>query len=628
MQNKRHKHLHTVYTAGPRRPRFLLSLGLASSVLALGACKKDEPDAAKADAKAQTEKAAPAKEGQAPLPSAVATTPATELQRGEVLAHVLVANPSGLLAKVKTQLRLPMADETMLRAQLGAQLGDRSAVAQGIDFGRPFGCAMVKVESWACVIGYSGAGNKLATDLGQRDKQDDAMGHVAHFRIGQNDLFVDSLGEAAVVSTHPDSFGVAKGYLEQNIIGRASAVASDIELVGYVSAGMKAYDDKIKPFLDLAAQSQPVPASDDPKLDKVMQAWADYNTRSTRDSIESIKDMKQVSIGLGLEPAGLVGRMAIFPIEGSRFQKEAMVSAGVLDTNLVASLPASSWLAFGGVVDRKLAWEAKSSSEIRGLFTQSYADLMGKDSKQVETAIEKFIQENIEDYGSHYAFAIAYEPNTVGGFVTVQPLQPGRSARDGWKAWSASFTPENVLDAETRTKVTWSFQTDAETVLNVPVDRWTIEPGESVRKQIEQKADPDIEKLIERLGGAKLVIDRAEVDGKVVFVVAPKAEKTYMEAAIEALRGNRSLKDNAGFATMLARTQQAASGLMAVDVRQATAWLRAILPPNEAAKIPPALGNDLSDFYVWYALSGKGAETAEAVVSQPFINQIRALIPM
>jgi hypothetical protein len=67
---------------------------------------------------------------------------------------------------------------------------------------------------------------------------------------------------------------------------------------------------------------------------------------------------------------------------------------------------------------------------------------------------------------------------------------------------------------------------------------------------------------------------------------------------------------------------------MAVDARQTLTWLRAILPPDEATKIPPALGNDLSDFYLWYALSGKGAETVETVVSQAFIDQTRALIPM
>jgi hypothetical protein len=487
---------------------------------------------------------------------------------------------------------------------------------------------MLKVESWACVVGYSGGGTKLATDLGEQDKQPDSKGHIAHFRMGQNDLFVDSLGEAAVVSTRPESFGLAKGYLEQNIIARASAVASDIELVGYVSAGMKAYDDKIKPFLDLAAQSTPPPTSGDPKLDKVMQAWSDYNQRSTRESIENLKDMKQISIGLGLEPAGFVTRMAIFPVEGSRFQKEAMVSAGVFDANLVASLPASSWLAFGGIMDRKLAWEAKNSKEIRQLVTQSYADLMGKDPKQVEAAIGAFVRENAADYGSQYAFSFTYEPNTLGGLVVLQPLQPGRSTRDGWKAWSASFSPEKVLDAEMRTKVTWSFQADAAKVLDVPVDRWTIEPGKSLYEELERKADADTRALIERLGGPKLVIDRAELDGKVVFVIAPKAEEAYMKAAINALRGDRSLKDNAGYATVLARMAQGASGLMAVDARQTLAWLRAILPPDEAAKIPPALGNDLSDVYLWYALSGKGAETAEFIVSQPFINQIRALVPM
>jgi hypothetical protein len=65
--------------------------------------------------------------------------------------------------------------------------------------------------------------------------------------------------------------------------------------------------------------------------------------------------------------------------------------------------------------------------------------------------------------------------------------------------------------------------------------------------------------------------------------------------------------------------------MFAVDVKGGAAWLRELLPAEDAAKIPPNLGNDLSDVYMAQSYSESGTQSGEFVVSQPFVDQLRAL---
>lgn len=605
-----------------------LGVGLVTAMVVSSACKKDEPAEASAEpAQAAKAEPAPGEAAGAPASTPTPVMPATRLQRGQVLAHVLIAKPGDLLGKISSQLRLPMVSEAALRGQLAAQLGKRAAVAQGLDLTRPLGCAMVEVESWSCVLGYKDGADKLVTDLGDEGKQADAAGHAAHYKIDRQDLYIDPLGDAVAVSTRPDAFAATKDYLGSNLVGRASKVASDIEAVAYLAEGMKKYESDLKPILEMASQTPPAQPSGNPKLDKVLETWNAYGQKTNREQLERFAEMQQISIGIGLESAGLVGRAVVFATEGSRLQKESRAQVAALDTTLLSQLPASSWLVFGSAEDRSKTWNTQTSKELREMVAQSYADVVGKDKAETEAALAKFMEEHAKLYTHDSVMAIAHEPDTLGGVVVAQPLRGG-SARDAWKTWSAIFTPENVLDDDARKLVTWSFEADVATVDSVPVDRWTIEPGPQAKAEFDKQADATARALVEKLGGLRLVIDRAEVAGKAVYVFAPKAEQVYMKAAIAALKGQQSLAGNAGLQNATARAQPGTSGLGAADVKRGLAWVRNVFPAQQTQLIPPNLGGDLGDVYLWWSFTDAGATTGELVISQSLVDQLRALVPI
>jgi hypothetical protein len=604
--------------APARRVGAHLGTGVLAVSLALGACSKSEPAAKDATAKAAEPEAKPT--------PAAKVTPKSE--RGQVLAHVLVANPSELIGKVKTQLGVPMADEGLLRGQVGAQLGPRAGVAQGIDLGKPIGCAMLDVKSWACALGYKGGIDKLVTDLGAEGKQADAAGHAAYFKFGDDDVYFDKIGDSVVVTTDAGTFGQAKAYIERNVLGKASEARSDVEAVGFVSAALERYRDQIKPVLDMASAAQASPPNTgNPRLDAALGPWMEYSRTSNQDMLDRLGDMAQASLGLGLEQGALVAKFSAVPVPGSRLEKETKAAAGVLDQKLVASLPAGSWLVAGAFVDMARSWDLEAARKVRSAVIESYGALASTDAKEVEAAVDRFVEENAQLYGNQVAMAVSFQPGTVGGAVMINALREGKSGRESWKKWSKQFTPENVLDAESRKVLTWSFEPDAAKIEGVAVDRWIIEAGETARAELEKNKDADLAAVLERTGGPRLVIDRAEAEGKALFVVAPRAEEAYMKAAIRALRGQDSLEGDAGLAAVLGRGKGATS-MMAVDAKQTIAWLKGILPADKAGVIPGNLGQNLSDAYLWTASDDAGAQTGEFVLSSSFVGQLRALAPI
>ncbi len=611
--------------------RRLAMIAAVASTLALPACKKDKNADLDADR-------ARAQEGMAAPPTAQASSrpvvPATRLAgRDAVLGHVLVPNGSQFLSEVKAQLAVgqvtPFVDEGFLRGMLAGQLGKRSGLAQNVELAQPIGCAVLSPKAFempaACHLNYKGGLEQLVKDLGDDGKQADAAGHAAHYVIDGQSLFVDSLGDALVVSGHADVFGKAKGYLEANLMGRAPRVASDIELVVYAGAILEQYREDLDPVLETVTDPPPPDKAGDPKLDKVMRALTDYNAKSTRDTIQRISEMEQVTVGLGLERLGFVARFAMFPTEGSRLQKEAVATAGPpLDQALLGRLPASAWCAGGGSYNREAMWNTQSTAEVVALLSRSYSELAGRDPAQVEATVNAFAKETNQLYASDIAFALAHEPETVGGLVVVQPLKPGQSARSSWHAFANRFTPPNVLPKAYRNHVTWSFTADVATVEGVPVDRWTIEPTGKLLDQLneEMTRDDDLAAWESKLGGFRLVVDRAETDSRVTFVIAPNAEATYMKAALVAQQGSGGLVGEPGLAKVGQR-QPSVTGLFAANVKKGAAWIRSLLPPKKAAELPDDLGTDLSDMFLTISTSDTGLSTGEFVISQPLMDQIR-----
>lgn len=626
-------------------PRALPAIGLALAVSAPLACTKSEPDASKAtpaaepDAESSPEPAT----ADAPKPKAepvaatgklgetvaetIAAATDNRLDRGIALAHMVMPNPSQFLAEIRTKA-MPSAqagflDEAALRGLVGMQLGARSGLAQHIVLDQPMGCVIIEDTTTkvpvACAVGYTGGAAAAATDLGTEGKQADAAGHVAAYQVDGTDLYLDDLGGHVVISTGPEIFGKAKGYLATNIIDRAASVTDDVEFVAFPKAAMARYSTEIEAVMAEASKVSTMEATGNPMID----AFASYSKTSMDRSLDYYRDTEQFELAMGLEDVGFVFRYAAFPAAGSEMQEEIQsVISGPIDTSLVSSLPAEAWAVAAYTLDWNAVWDTESAVGMRDVMLDLYATATGNTAADTRAAVEAFLAENASLYGKDVAMGVMHLPGTQGGMVLSRKLSaPGR---DSWKTWSEGFGPEAIMGAEAIEYVTWSFTPSALEIDGVPVDRWTLEPGPKTKAEIAKKADPAIAELERRFGGLALNIDRVELDDKALFVIAPGSEEAYLRAAIAAAKGGPGVGTDAGFTALLARNP-GTSAVMALDVGGAFSWAREVMPPEAMRKIPPGIGQDLGDFYFAASYGASGSQRGEMVLSQSMIDQLRGL---
>jgi hypothetical protein len=620
-------------------PRVLSSLGLVGALAAPLACTKSSEGDAKQDvaatpatAEAEADPAKPTpteastQDGLTKVVAEAAAAGSGRLERGHALGHFAVPNASRLLAEVRTQASPPKGaaflDEATLRSMASLGLGPRARLAERLVLDQPMGCVVVDDRAievpTACAVGYTGGAAAAAADFGSEGKQADAGGHAAHYVIDGQDVYLDELGGHVVVSNHAGVFAKARGYLESNIIGRADAIADDVEVVLYPKAVMERYGKEIESLLSLM-RGLPTAPSDSPFAD----TFVEYSRVSTERTFEYYRDLDQVDLGMGLEPLGFVLRYAIYPAPGSTVQADSKaVSSGPLDATLVKQLPAESWMVMASTLDWRAAWQLESAAPVREVMIDAYAKAVGRDGAAVRSAIEAFLAENSTLYGRDVAISVMHLPGSQGGLVVSRRL--GSAARPSWKPWTEGFDPTTVLGPEGVKLVTWRFQPDALTVAGVPVDRWTIEPGPEAKAKIAAEADPTIAALEKRLGRLELVIDRVELADRVLFVMAPGAQERYIEAAIAATKGGASVGGDAGLAAILARNADP-SMIWAVDVARAIGWLREVLPPDAASELPAGLGGDLGDFYMSATYGASGRQHGEMVLNQRMLDGLRKL---
>jgi hypothetical protein len=624
-------------------PRVLSRAVLCAALVApLGACKDDKKEAEGGAAKpadAEKPEGGEAKgPGDAKTPEDDASgglagklagglvddiAPADKVTRGDALGHILIANPKGMLEKVATQGApakfAASVNEAAIKTLGGMAMGEKAAVIQHLDFAKPFGCMVVDSTvidvPVACTMGYTGGSAALATDLGSDGKQADAKGHVAHYVIDGNDVFVDDLGGQVVVSNHTELFGKAKTYIESNMIGRASKVATDIEFVGFFDAAAKRYRTQLDGALQMMEQASA----------KLVDAMMEYNKKSTRDTFDRMSEIEQITVGVGFEPVGLVARFATFPMEGSKLQEQAKAAAaGPMDRKTIESLPANAFMVVGMNADWKAAMDSESFVSMRDLMIETYADAVGKDAATVKASIVDYVNQTRDIYGNEWGFAFVHEPGTLGGLVMSQSLlKPGL---EHWRGFTKTFTPESVLGTAGAEWVTWKFEEKVSTVDGIEVDRMIIEPGPKLAEEIkkEMAKSPELATVETRMGGFKIVMDRAETADRVMYVLAPKAEEPYMKALMAASKGTGALGESKGIKMIFDRNPKVSS-VMAVDAKGAIAWAKEIIPPEKAAQIPPDLGNDMGDLFVVTSYKDNGSQTGEFVMGQPFIDQLRKL---
>ena len=637
-QDPSHLPVHRSFAAARRAAPTLETAVVLACALGLAGCKKDQPaeQAEPTAAQGQAEPSAqPAADAATKTPSGAGgptaadeLMPATQLQRGTVLGHFLLPNPSGFLGEIKAQVAprstAMFIDEQMLRTLVSGQLGARSNVAKNVDLSKPMGCALVDLTVTdfpvACIVGYSGGTDAIVSDLGDDGKQAEPAGHAAHYKLSGEDVYIDAIDGHVVLTNHDEVFASARDYLQSNMIARADKVVSDVETVAYVSGILARYEKVLKPALDLITEAQSITVGGN----RMSEAMAKYNAMSTQNMIDRFGEVEQVTVGFGMEPVGFVLRYAVFPQADSRLAEESRAAAaGSLDATVLHNLPKSAWLVAGASIDWGTLTKTESAKEGRKVFADAYAAAVEKDPVAVNAAIDGWLDEAADLYGNDVAYAILHEPGTLGSLLMSMRLEEGKAGRDAWKAWTKVFTPDNVLDAETQKKLTWSFTFDVYDVGGVPVDRWVIEPTPAGLQELRGELGPQLATVEKRLGGLRMVIDRAEVEGRVLYTASPVADQS-MAKAVGALRGQDNLTGDPALAEVLSKST-GLSALLALDVRRAADWLREVFPAEASAGIPATLGQALSDLTMATAYGKSGTQSGELVLSQAFIDQLRAL---
>lgn len=614
-------------------------LVLLSSTLAL-ACNKDEPKSTATTAAAAGTPATPAAGG---APAAVpegngaaavaAPAPGLVAADAEVLGHFALANPSQLLKDVKSQL-VPekyagVLEEASLRAMLAMALEQRGDLARNFDLAAPVGCALVEVSpepQVSCVFGYTGGAKAFMADLGEEHRLPDAAGHTAAYQFESKMAFVDTLGDRVVTSVGAETFKKSQGYLQRSILDRSGSMRGDLEFVFHVTTILDRYRSVIEPLLKGMNQT-PTPPTGNPALDGALQAFKSYSERTSQNNFQRLADMAQLSLYVSVEPEGVALGGTLVPKSGSRMAQEmAAYGAPRLDPAFAGTAPSGTAMLFALAMSPQ-ATELASMVETRQMVSQAWGAFSGRDAAAIEAAITAFQRENAALYDGQTVMALGREPGALFGMAIMSRLQSGKVARDSWKAWSASFTPEAVLGAEFSKYLTWSFA-DAAAVDGVAIDRMTIAPGAAAKAVMDENMKPEVRAFIDQaMGGLFLNIDRAEAEGRVIFAIAPKAEGNYMKRAIAAAQGKGNVAGEPGMARLLARDPQV-GGVLAVDVREGAAWVRDLAQFGApTANTPQTFGTDLGDFYFTFRYNTDGSMGMEYVLSQQLIAQLKGLVP-
>lgn len=609
-------------------------LVLLSSTLAL-ACNKDEPKPTATTAATPVQPGTPAASDAPPAapPSAVAVPVVADAM---VLGHFALPNPAQLLKDVKAQL-VPekyagVLEEASLRAMLAMALEQRGDLARKFDLATPVGCALVEAGTtdlqMSCVFGYTGGAKAFATDLGELNRLPDAQGHVAAYQFEDKLAFIDELGDRVVTSVGAETFKKSQGYLQSGILDRAAGMHGDLEFVFNVATIVEKYRAVLEPLMKGMNTTTP-PTTGNPAIDGMMQAFKSYSDRTGQNNFQRFTEMGQVSLYVSVEPEGLALGGTLVAKPGTRMATE-MAAYGTprLDTAFAGLAPSGTAMLLAIAMIPQLE-VPQGMVETRRMLAEGWGAFSGRDPAAIEAAIAAYQRENAELYDGQTVVALGREPGALFGMEILSRLQSGKAARDSWKAWSAVFTPDVVLGAEFSKYLTWSFKPDAATVDGVAIDRWTITPGEAAKALMEQNMKPEVRTFIDQaLGGMVVNIDRAEADGRVLFVIAPKAEGNYMKRALAAAKGQGSVAAQPGMTRLLARDAQV-GGVLAVDVREGAAWVRDLAQFGApTANTPQTMGTDLGDFYFTFRYNADGTMGMEYVISQQLIAQLKGLIPV
>lgn len=616
----------------PFRPLFAI-LAVGSGLGAL-ACSKSEPKPAPDSQPEATVE--PAAEQTGPQPQRADIPRASEFHavriehEPAVLGHLLVPNTRALIDAVRNRIApLQMANgvsEQSLRALAGANLGPRSMVAQNVALDRPWGCVLLDPRTYeppvTCIATYKGGVERLIKDLGPADRSPDDKGHAAQFTVDGAPLFVDALADQVVVSGHPGAFAAAKDHLGR-MVARTKPLG-DIEVVAFAAGLAEAF----QPELDAAVSATEAQArqgnqpTGDAELDRLLKVWSDYEIRSAKRTGEQLRSLDQFSAGLSLNGSGLALDMAIFPRPDTDLAKGWRSSASEpVDPSLPGKLPKQSAAILSWSLNETGWLESPYTAEIVGLVADTHAALSGQSPEVARRAMTAYALENAALYTDQRVAALMRVGESAGGALLVVPVE-GDPTRDRWLAWSQAFTPAAVMGRTQDRPITWAFEPGSYELEGVPVDRLKISLTDVARNRLRTNNQQALVEIERFLGGLFVNIDRLETNGFVFYVIAPKAERDHLAAAVAATKGTDPLGAVNALATVGSRTQ-GASMVVALDIARLIQWADGLNPGSSTTGGRP-FGNDLADVLLWSRADAKdGTTDLHGLVDQRLLDQIR-----
>ncbi|RMG95626.1 MAG: hypothetical protein D6705_13275 [Deltaproteobacteria bacterium] len=439
-------------------------------------------------------------------------------------------------------------------------------------------------------------------------------------------MFVDTLGDHLAVATDGKVLDVAKGYLEKNVIGRAATAAGDLEVVVYPSKVFELYRAEVEALLGEMAKDTAVSADvPDPQLRKALEVWNTYNMESTKRTITRMLELQQAVFAVGIDEGGLRMRFAMAPAPDSTMAKEQVAAfSRPVNPAFATKLPADTIAMMAARRDVAVANQMEASKEATDAMVKAYAAWTGKDPAQVKATYDGYVQKMVAHFGEHQALGVLAGGDVPLGIVVVNETRDA-GARDLMREIFAKLKPETFLPKQAQGYVVWTYAADGAKAGGVAMDRLTFEFGPKLATAVEaeMKKDPDLAKVRDFLGGWKIVVDTAYLDGAQITVWAPKAEEKAAEKAVAAYRGEGAL-DRAAVDAVL--RQDGRSWLIAgANVGGILAALRKI-SPEEMAAVPEKIGGDLDDVVLTGAVTQDGVSEWQLVFKQSFVDDVRKAI--
>lgn len=563
---------------------------------------------------------------------------------GDVIGHVRIADPLGLVAKAAAQLAPPgqggkvTIDALRRAAKEGAEGAIGKAIALHLDPARPAGCALLDPGAHAipvaCVFGFDRGLDQLVRDLGPAGRVPGGAPDAARYEVDGLSVYLHALGPDVVVAFDDTAFTQSRDYL-QALTGRGGEW--DVEVTVHAAAAMERVGGSLDAVAaDLIGRARAL--SGDTVALGVVQAAApavaalapiaaQHGDDVTAELRGAGAQLEVVQLGARLDDDELSFVLRATPRSGSALAT-AIASGDALPLDLLDGVPRHTWL---------LWLRRVSGDEVLPVTTAFARDAaaalvgsaIGVSGPALVDLAGRLSPGEAEHYGDARALALFNGPGTWGGAVLLRSQPPGGQAAEAWRAFATSASAEDLLGPDAADELEkilrFDFSAAAFSVEGASVDRVTVKPARSFEKKLAATLrDDDLAAQVVAWIGAKpalFAIDRFDRGDTAAFVLAPGGSQTYAQRVASTVtaeqRASRVQLDE------ILAGSEAPRFVLALSLADVAQFLHEALPPDMLETLPEKTGRGLGDV----ALVGEARASGELRISlrvgQPVIDLVR-----